>query len=138
MPSLFNLFRKGRMPKQFQIVGYGGTAFTDEQFRAHLEEGLKQFASFKYTDEEWNNFAASLSYQQGRYDNPADFEKLEELAEKLGGRSGNRIYYMATPPGVFPNIVDLLGQTDQLAEDDGWRRVVIEKPFGTDLKSAAS
>ena len=136
IPSLFNLFRKGRLPKQFQIVGYGGTAFTEEQFRAHLAEGLKQFASFKYTDEEWNNFAARLFYQQGRYDNPADFEKLKSLLKNGEAGPGNRIYYMATPPGVFPQIVDLLAQTDQLTEDDGWRRVVIEKPFGTDLESA--
>jgi len=136
MPSLFNLFRKGRLPNQFRIVGYGGTAFTDEQFRAHLEEGIKEFASFKHTDEEWNNFASRLFYQQGRYDNPADFEKLKSLLKDGETGSGNRIYYMATPPGVFPQIVDLLAQTDQLTEDAGWRRVVIEKPFGTDLESA--
>jgi glucose-6-phosphate 1-dehydrogenase len=79
VPSLFNLYRKGRMPKRFRMVGYGGTAFTDEQFRTHLQEGMKQFASFKYTDEEWNNFASNLAYHQGRYDNPADFEKLNGL-----------------------------------------------------------
>lgn len=136
VPSLFNLYRKGRMPKRFHIVGYGGTAFTDEQFRGHLEEGMKQFASFKYTDEEWKNFASTLVYQQGHYDNTADYEKLKKLLTDWEAGSGNRIYYMATPPGAFPNIIDMLAQTDQLAENEGWRRVVIEKPFGTDLKSA--
>jgi len=136
VPSLFNLYRKGRMPKKFRIVGYGGTAFTDEQFRTHLEEGMKQFASYKYTDEEWKNFASNLAYHQGRYDNPVDFEKLRSLLKDWETGSGDRIYYMATPPGVFPNIVDQLAQTDQLTENGGWRRVVIEKPFGTDLKSA--
>jgi glucose-6-phosphate 1-dehydrogenase len=136
MPSLFNLFRKGRLPKQFQIVGYGGTAFTDEQFRAHLEQGIKEFASFKYTDKEWNDFASRLFYQQGHYDNPTDFEKLDSLLKNGEAGSGNRMYYMATPPGVFPQIVDLLAQTDQLTENESWRRVVIEKPFGTDLESA--
>ena len=53
MPSLFNLFRKGRLPKIFRITGSGNTTFTDEQFRAHLLEGLKKYASFKYKDEEW-------------------------------------------------------------------------------------
>jgi glucose-6-phosphate 1-dehydrogenase len=136
VPSLFNLYRKERMPKQFCIVGYGGTAFTNEQFREHLEKGMKEFASFKHTSGEWKNFASRLSYQQGRYDNTADFEKLKSLLKNEEAGSGNRIYYMATPPGVFPQIVDLLAQTDQLAEDGGWRRVVIEKPFGTDLESA--
>jgi glucose-6-phosphate 1-dehydrogenase len=136
IPSLFNLFRKRRLPKQFRIVGYGGTAFTDDQFRAHLEEGVKEFASFKYTSDEWNNFASNLVYQRGRYDNPIDFEKLNSLLKNEEASSGNRMYYMATPPGVFPQIVELLAQTDQLTEDEGWRRVVIEKPFGTDLESA--
>ena len=136
VPSLFNLFRKGRLPKQFRIVGYGGTAFTDDQFRTHLEEGLKQFASFEYREEEWKNFSSNLVYQQGRYTDLADFKKLGVFLKNWEKSSGNRIYYMATPPGVFPNIIDLLGLTDQLAEHNGWRRVVIEKPFGTDLESA--
>ena len=137
IPSLFNLYRKDRMPKQFRIAGYGGTAFTNDQFREHLQEGMKQFASFEYSTEEWNKFGSMLYYQQGRYDNPADFEKLKSLLEEgENAGSGNRIYYMATPPGVFPQIIDLLAQTNHLVEDGGWRRVVIEKPFGTDLESA--
>src|SRR5574341_96085 len=131
VPSLFNLYRKGRMPKQFRIVGYGGTAFSDDQFRAHLEEGVKRFASFEYTDEEWNSFASNLVYQQGRYTDLADFKKLGNFLKNWGNGSGNRIYYMATPPEVFPSIIDLLGLTEQLVEHNGWRRVVIEKPFGT-------
>ncbi len=138
VPSLFNLCRKGRMPKQFRIVGYGNTAFTDDQFRAHLEEGVKQFASFEFKEEEWDNFAPNLVYQQGRYTDLADFKNLATFLKEREGSSGNRIYYMATPPGVFPNIIDLLGLTVQLTETSGWRRVVIEKPFGTDLASARS
>ena len=138
VPSLFNLFLKERMPKHFRIVGYGNTAFTDEQFRAHLEKGMEEFASYKYSKKEWNDFASNLAYQQGRYTDLADFKKLGSFLKDWEKDAGNRIYYMATPPGVFPNIVDLLGLTDQLHERNGWRRVVIEKPFGTDLESARS
>ncbi|HSL28224.1 MAG TPA: glucose-6-phosphate dehydrogenase [Anaerolineales bacterium] len=138
VPSLFNLYRKERMPKQFRIIGYGNTAFTDEQFRAHLKEGMQEFASYEYAEEEWEKFGSNLAYQQGRYTDLADFKKLGTLLKNGENGAGNRIYYMATPPGVFPNIVDLLGLTDQLAEQNGWRRVVIEKPFGTDLESARS
>jgi glucose-6-phosphate 1-dehydrogenase len=138
VPSLFNLYRKERMAKQFRIVGYGNTAFTDEQFRAHLKEGMEEFASYEYTEEAWNNFASNLVYQQGRYTDLADFKKLGSLLKDWEKGSGNRIYYMATPPGVFPNIIDLLGLTDQLSEQNGWRRVVIEKPFGIDFASAHS
>jgi glucose-6-phosphate 1-dehydrogenase len=138
LPSLFNLYRKGRLPKQFRIVGYGNTAFSDDQFRTHLKDGLKEFATFKYKSEEWASFAVNIVYQQGRYTDLADFKKLANLLKSWEIGSGNRIYYMATPPGVFPNIIDLLGLTDQLTEYNGWRRVVIEKPFGTDLESARS
>ncbi len=138
VPSLFNLYRKGRMPRQFRIVGYGNTAFTDEQFRAQLEAGIRQFASFEFKPDEWAAFASALTYQQGRYTDLADFKKLAALMKAWEGEAGNRMYYMATPPGVFPNIIDLLGLTDQLTEYNGWRRVVIEKPFGTDFRSARS
>ena len=138
VPSLFNLFRKGRMPKQFRIIGYGNTAFSDDQFRAHLEEGVKQFASFEFKSEEWSSFAPNLSYLQGRYTDLADFKKLGSLIKNWEINSSNRMYYMATPPGVFPSIIDLLGLTGQLTEYNGWRRVVIEKPFGTDFESARS
>lgn len=136
IPSLFNLFRKKRLPKQFRIVGYGGTPFSDEKFRTHLEEGIKEFASFEFNKNEWEHFASNLFYLQGKYDKRGDFEKLGKAMKDWEDGSGNRIYYMATPPGIFPSIIDLLGETDQLSEDNGWRRVVIEKPFGTDLKSA--
>ncbi len=136
VPSLFNLYRKGRMPKQFRIVGFGGTAFSDDQFRTHLTEGMKKFASFEFKEKEWEAFAANLVYLQGHYTNIDDFKKLGDFLKDWEVNSGNRIYYMATPPGVFPNIIDLLGATGQLTEDNNWRRVVIEKPFGTDLASA--
>ena len=138
VPSLFNLYRKGRLPKQFRIIGYGNRAFSDDQFRAHLEDGMKQFASFEYEDENWKTFAGHLVYQQGRYTDLADFKTLAVFLQDWEISSGNRIYYMATPPGVFPNIIDLLGLTNQLTEYNGWRRVIIEKPFGTDLASARS
>jgi glucose-6-phosphate 1-dehydrogenase len=138
VPSLFDSFLKARMPKKFRIVGYGNTAFTDEQFRTHLRNGMKQFASFKYSEEEWNAFAADFAYQQGRYTDLIDFKRLNDFISNWENGSSNRLYYMATPPGIFPSIIDLLGLTGQLQENGGWRRVVIEKPFGTDLGSAQS
>src|SRR5512138_2699038 len=100
VPSLFNLCRKDRLPEQFHIVGYGNTEFTDEQFREHLKKGLKQFASFEYTEEEWNSFAPHLVYLQGRYTDLADFKKLKDFLKNGEGSSGNRVYYMATPPNI--------------------------------------
>jgi glucose-6-phosphate 1-dehydrogenase len=136
VPSFFNLFLKRKTPREIRIVGYGNTVYTDEQFRAHLREGINQFASFKFSEEEWGLFAANLHYCQGRYTDLADFRKLSDHLTELEGGSANRLFYMAIPPSIFPNIIDLLGLTGQLHENGGWRRVVVEKPFGTDLTSA--
>lgn len=135
IPSLFNLFCKGRMPKQFRIVGFGGTAFTDDTFRTHLEEGMKEFSDTKFTDQDWQEFASHLAYVKHGYA-AEDFKQLDEFLNQWQGDADNRIFYMATPPDAYPKIVDLLGETNQLKEEKGYRRVVIEKPFGTDLPSA--
>jgi glucose-6-phosphate 1-dehydrogenase len=136
VPSLFNLFRKGRLPDPFRVVGHSKTPFTDDQFRAHLTDALRELAPFEFKDEEWRAFCPSVFYHQGGYDNISDFAALSAYLDQGDGGTGDRLYYMATPPGIFPSIIDLLGQTGQLREDGGWRRVVIEKPFGTDLASA--
>jgi glucose-6-phosphate 1-dehydrogenase len=136
IPSLFNLFRKTRLAKAFHILGFGGTAFTDEQFRDHLLKGARKYAGFEFTDEEWQPFAANLGYQQGKYAQKEDFQKLADRLSKFEGGPANRLYYMALPPDVFPTIVENLSATRQLEENGGWRRVVLEKPFGTDLASA--
>lgn len=136
LPSLFNLFRKRRTPKKFHVVGFGGTEFTDEQFREHLYKGLKEYAGYTFTDDEWNIFAPNIYYLAGKYKEPNDFIKLSEHLSKLEDGEANRLFYMALPPTLFPSIIDNLDASGQLQETGGWRRVVLEKPFGTDLASA--
>jgi glucose-6-phosphate 1-dehydrogenase len=135
-PSFFNLFRKRKTPKHLNIIGFGNTPFTNEAFRQRLREGMEQFANFEFNEEEWGLFSNNLQYHQGSYTELADFKKLGELLDEIEGGPANRLYYMAIPPTIFPNVIDLLGQTGQIHEDGGWRRVVVEKPFGTDLASA--
>ena len=135
IPSLFNLSCKGRLPKKFRIVGYGSKPFTDETFRSHLKEGMEEFAHSEYTEKNWKDFASNVVYVKSGYTED-DFRKLDQFLSEWQGEAGNRVYYMATPPDAFPKIIDLLGSTNQLHEENGWRRVVIEKPFGTDLASA--
>src|SRR5258708_34556501 len=125
VPSLFNLFRKGRLPKVFRVVGYGKTAFTDEQFRAHLSSGIKEFASFAYTRDEWSAFLPHLAYQPGSYTELSDFMRLAESLGSWEKGDASRLYYMATPPGTFPHIVDLLGRTAQLSEKAACTRLSI-------------
>ena len=136
IPSLFNLFLKRRTPKKFQIFGFGATVFTDEQFREHLHKGMKEFAGYDFSDEEWNLFAPNLHYVSGKYTEQADFQKLADTLSASEDGEANRLFYMALPPTLFPTIIDNLDATGQLVENEGWRRVVLEKPFGTDLASA--
>jgi len=137
IPSFFNLFRKRKTPKNFNIVGYGWTPYTHDQFREHLYDGLNEYASYNFTPEEWSLFAPHLYYHQGKYDDRSGFEKLGQyLGELEGGNEADRLYYMAIPPKLFPTIITNLDATHQLQENGGWRRVVVEKPFGTDLDSA--
>ena len=136
IPALFNLFRKHRLREKFFIVGVARTAMDDDAFRKTLLEGVKQFASYQYTDEEWQAFAAHLSYHACDISAEGEEHKLAQALGALEGGPACRLYYMATPPKFFPGIAAALGRADMLKEIDGFRRVVIEKPFGTDLKSA--
>ncbi len=120
----------------FKIIGYGGTEFTDQGFQDHLLKGIRQYADYSFLDEEWGSFKSNLFYQQGHYSNLEDFKKFVTRLGALESGPANRLYYMAIPPSVFPSIIDLLGSTGQSKENGNWRRVIIEKPFGTDLPSA--
>lgn len=137
IPSLFNLFRKRRTPKQLKIIGFGATEFSDDAFREHLLNGVKKFANFEFTNEEWNLFAPNLCYVTGKYGEIEHFNKLSEQLKKFeNNEEANRLYYMALPPSIFPAIIDNLDKSNLLHENGAWRRVVLEKPFGTDLESA--
>jgi glucose-6-phosphate 1-dehydrogenase len=136
IPSFFNLFRKRKSPKEFQILGFGGTDFSNESFRTHVRHGLDRFASFTFSEEEWSLFAPHLHYLQGHYDERSSFVELASTLAGLEDGRANRLYYNAIPPSLFPVIIANLNSTGHLAEDGGWRRVVVEKPFGTDLASA--
>ena len=136
IPSFFNLFRKRKTPRSFNIIGYGWTPFTNDQFREHLHNGLKEYASFEFSNEEWTLFAPNIHYQRGKYDDQTGFEKLADYLSTLEDGEANRLYYMSIPPSLFPAIISNLDATQQIQEDGGWRRVVVEKPFGTDLESA--
>ncbi len=98
IPSFFNLFCKQRMPKNFNIIGFGWTPFTDEQFRMHLYEGLKEYSRYEFTEDEWASFSSHLHYQRGKYTEGPDFEKLSTRLGSLENGNANRLYYMAIPP----------------------------------------
>ncbi len=136
IPSLFSLYRKDRLPEKFKILGFAGSKYNDESFRQHLREGLDKFASFEFDETKWQAFAKNIHYQSGDYQEPGAFQTFHDFLRKWEDGPANRLFYMAIPPHLFPSVIEKLGATGQTEENAGWRRVVIEKPFGTDLASA--
>jgi glucose-6-phosphate 1-dehydrogenase len=137
IPALYSLFHKGRLPKPTRIVGVARTKFTHEAWRKELEESTRKFSGKQFDPTTWQSFAANLFYHPGDIDKPDDFKGLAKLLDELeGGQSTTRLYYLATAPGLYATAIANLGGAGLADESRGVRRVVIEKPFGTDLKTA--
>lgn len=136
IPALFNLFRKGRLPKDFRIVGFSGTAYEDKAFRDMLRVSLGEIAEYAFKDEEWKEFAKYIYYITGKVSHPEDVDRLTSSLSKMEKGPANRLFYLATPPLSFAPIVDELGRSGLSQEEGGWRRVVIEKPFGSNMTAA--
>ncbi|MGQ0601763.1 MAG: glucose-6-phosphate dehydrogenase [Anaerolineales bacterium] len=141
IPALFNNFKKERLPAGTRIVGFARRPWDHDDFRATLLEGMKEFAP-GFDAAMWEKFAANITYFKGDLDTAEDFVRLGASLNKLEGKSSNRLYYLATAPEYYGPISQHLGAAGMTTEDgapDGarnWRRVIIEKPFGTDLASA--
>lgn len=136
VPALFNLHRKGRLPAGSRIVGFARRAYGHEEFRRVVREGVEKFSASSFSKAAWEAFAANLYYVRGDLTEPGDYERLRISLQELERGHVNRVYYLATAPNVYVFVVEQLGATGMAAEDGGWRRIVVEKPFGHDLASA--
>ena len=134
MPGLFSLFRKGRLPEKWQIFGFAMSGWSEVDFRAYVKSGIDEFYSEEYDQDEWLKFASNLFYVAGKFGDDGDCKDLEQAIVQKG--SQNRLYYLATSPRFFSDIIHTIARHGMVDQSTGWRRVVIEKPFGTDLKSA--
>ncbi|MDO6415052.1 glucose-6-phosphate dehydrogenase [Sphingomonas sp. BIUV-7] len=122
-PALVNLVRDGLLGKGTRVLGVAHTEGDDQSLRDVLDDYIEDKS-------DWPNMSANVHYRQG------DFTKPETFAALAKELTGNVVFYLATAPGFFGTIVEALGDVGLLDEKDGFRRVVIEKPFGTDLESA--
>jgi glucose-6-phosphate 1-dehydrogenase len=137
VPALYQLFRKGRLPAETRIVGFSRTHFTDEQWRVSLAESTAQFSDGHFDLESWSQFARSIFYHPGDIAQDNDFQSLaKRLPEIERNTSAARVYYLATAPQFYEQAVAQLGVSGLADETLGIRRLVVEKPFGTDQKSA--
>ena len=138
MPALCRLLGQGSLDG-IQILGIGRSAMSIDEFQAFVRDALKNSKKIEHLDEDhWRKFSSRLHYMAGELDDDQTYRAIQERIEELvsQGASKNRLFYMATPPSLFPVIVKHLGDAGLAQEDEQWSRIVIEKPFGRDLESA--
>jgi glucose-6-phosphate 1-dehydrogenase len=145
-PALYNLMLGGFLPPEFTVVGFARRDLTDEQFREHLKQGIDEFSRNRPVKESvWESFCKGIEYHRGDMNDPEAYRSLAKRLERIDrdrGTSGNRLFYLAVPPRLYPEIVHELGSAGLVRRgpDDGrrrgWSRVIVEKPFGSDLESA--
>jgi len=139
LPALYHLAAGNLLPKEFALVGFAITAMSDEEFRAKMSQAIKEFAG-PIDPVVWERLCERLHYVPGDFKDSQAFRLLEETLTKVDvtyGTKGNFLFYLATAPIFFAEIVRQLGVRNLTVQQEGrWRRVVIEKPFGHDLESA--
>ena len=140
VPALHSLACEGYLPDTARVIGVARSPLEDRQFQDSAYEGVQSYARLKpAVCERWPEFRKRISYLSGAYDDPRTYRRLgEQLAAAAGAMSApdNALFYLATPPVLYPTIIEQLGQAGLGRGRSGWRRVVIEKPFGRDLESA--
>ncbi len=138
VPALHSLLCEGLLPRAVRVLGFARSEFSQEAFSKRLLEGVQDYARLKPgMCERWPEFAERVSYVSGDYDDPASYRRLAETLSRLGTDAGeNYLFYLAVPPVLYPVIVEQLGMANLAQSERGWRRIIIEKPFGHDLQSA--
>ena len=142
VPALFDLYRKKEMPTPFRVVGCARTHLTDQGFRQKMRKALGR--RVRSDDAAWKKFEGRLYYQSIDYSDEASFAALGEFLDRKDREQGmarNRVFYLAIPPSLCEVTVRMIGRAGLAAEgakEHGWSRIVVEKPFGRDLISAAA
>jgi glucose-6-phosphate 1-dehydrogenase len=137
IPALYTLHRTGRLPDPLNVVGISRTSYSHEDFRDHLCEFATEVLEEDCNNDAWNDFAQHVYYHAGNSTNADDYAKLDEFLQSLENGPANRLYYLSVAPNLYVPIVKNLGKQGMAREKDGcWRNIVVEKPFGHDLKSA--
>ena len=143
IPALYNLALEKRLPERFAVVGYARSDMTHELFRDKMREAVEEFSRTGLKDKEvWERFANTLYYVRGGYDGGDGFQKLKEFIDGFDRGSRvlpARVFYLATPPDLYGTAIERIaaaGLATQETDGEPRTRVVIEKPFGTDLQTA--
>ena len=140
VPALYNLAADGELPPGVVIVGFARRDKSDDDFRREIEESTRKFSRQPVRDEIWNAFAQSIFYHRSEFGDEAGYEQLAKRLDELDkshGTRGNRLFYLAAGPDQFESILKNLKTAGLNQTCKGsWARIIIEKPFGSDLASA--
>ena len=142
IPALYSLAAQNCLARRFAIIGFARTPLTDEAFQQSAIDSVKKFADAGTAkDDLCKEFANALAYVSGEYHHPEAFQKLKRRLEELDSAhklNGNRLFYLATPPDIYPVIIEQLDKSGLAKHPNGksWVRIIIEKPYGRDLASA--
>ena len=139
IPALYNLAKDDLLSREFALIGFARAEMTNEQFRDNISKEIGSFATSPIDPDLWQWFARRIYYVSGTFDDTAAYEKLKDqlaACDRDHGTQGNYFYYLATAPSFFSPIVKKLGDAGLTKEEHGWRRVIVEKPFGRDYDSA--
>jgi glucose-6-phosphate 1-dehydrogenase len=139
LPAIYNLAESGHLPAKFAIIGVARPPIREDAYRAQMREQVRGAEGEPLEPEKWRRIEQHLHYLSGEFHDPQLFERLKELLGRLQSADGiapNCLYYFAIPPDLFGDLATRLGEAGLTDESQGWRRVIIEKPFGYDLESA--
>ncbi|HEX2203222.1 MAG TPA: glucose-6-phosphate dehydrogenase [Longimicrobium sp.] len=141
MPAVWRLHKEGMLPEKFALVGFARHGMEDDDFRETMRAALVEFGGGEPDAEEWRAFAQRISYVHSVFEDAAGFVRLGEHLEGLDetlATGGNRLFYLAVPPGVMEQVAESLGRAGLVCHPDArcWTRIIVEKPFGRDLATA--
>jgi glucose-6-phosphate 1-dehydrogenase len=141
IPALYSLACDDLLSSNTRVIGVGRTEFTDAAFREQLRNGVEDHARLKPGDisANWDPFSQHISYLIGDYDDKATYNQINQRLQEQQSEvetGGNRLFHMAIPPSLFKTVVHNLGQAGLNHSENGWTRIVVEKPFGKDQESA--
>lgn len=138
IPALFSLFQRKRLGNNVQIVGFARRPWSRDDFRNLMKTALQETLKDSFDETLWNAFADCLWYARGDLGTSADYEALDHFLNEIEQGNANRLYYLAVAPEHYDPIIKNLQGNGFTAQENGWRRIVVEKPFGTDLQSAVA
>ena len=140
MPAVYDLANRGLLPPGFALIGFARRDWETQDFEKVVHDAVRDHARTPFDEDVWRQLAQGIRFVQGEFDDDAAFLRLKDTLLELDqnrGTMGNHAFYLSIPPKSFPQVTEQLRRSGLADQSDGkWRRVVIEKPFGSDLKSA--